>query len=137
MDDKNYLLGLRVTGMYQIILAILIVVLGIYMLSITREGSLLWVVYIFFGIVLIFRYLNMPREIIVDEELLTFKNWFGKEKMAYIKDLKRISKRMSYLYVYTDEKRITMPSGFNDLKKLADDMKSRNPQVEISGIKNI
>lgn len=135
MDDKNYLLGLRVTGMYQIILAILIVVLGIYMLSITKEGSLLWIVYIFLGVVLLFRYLNMPREIIVDEELLTFKNWFGKEKMAYIKDLKRISKRMSYLYVYTDEKRIVMPSGFNDLKKLADDMKSRNPQVEITGIK--
>ncbi len=135
MDDKNYLLGLRVTGMYQIILAILIVVLGIYMLSITKEGSLLWIVYIFLGVILLFRYLNMPREIIVDEELLTFKNWFGKEKMAYIKDLKRISKRMSYLYVYTDEKRIVMPSGFNDLKKLADDMKSRNPQVEITGIK--
>ena len=135
MEGKNYSIKLRATSMYQIILALLIMVLGIYMILTSKEQQVLWVVYVILGLALLLRYFNMPKEIKVDEELLTFKNWFGKEKMAYIKDLKRISKRMSYLYVYTDEKRITMSSGFNDLKKFADDMKSRNPQVEITGIK--
>ena len=135
MEEKNYSIKLRATSMYQIIIAVLIVVLGIYMTLTTKEGNTLWIIYMLLGGLLMFRFYNMPKEIHVDEELLTFKNWFGKEKMAYIKDLKRISKRMSYLYVYTDEKRITMSSGFNDLKKFADDMKSRNPQVEITGIK--
>jgi len=135
MEEKNYSIKLRATSMYQIILAVLIVVLGIYMTLTTKEGNTLWIIYMLLGGLLMFRFYNMPKVIYVDEELLTFKNWFGKEKMAYIKDLKRISKRMSYLYVYTDEKRITMSSGFNDLKKFADDMKSRNSQVEITGIK--
>jgi hypothetical protein len=110
-------------------------VLGIYMILTTQEQSVLWVVYVILGVVLMFRYFNMPKEIKVDEELLTFKNWFGKEKMAYIKDLKKISKRMSYLYIYTEEKRIITPSGFNDLKNFSDDMKTRNSQLEVSGIK--
>jgi uncharacterized protein YacL len=135
MSEKSYSIKLRATSMYQIILALLIMVLGIYMILTTQEQSVLWVVYVILGVVLMFRYFNMPKEIKVGEELLTFKNWFGKEKMAYIKDLKKISKRMSYLYVYTEEKKIIMPSGFNDLKMFADDMKSRNPQVEIAGIK--
>ena len=135
MEEKNYSIKLRVTSMYQIILAVLIVVLGFYMIYTTKNGGTLWLVYILLGVLLMFRYFNMPKLIMVDDELLTFKNWFGKEKMAYIKDLKRISKSMSYLYFYTEEKRITAPSGFNDLKMLADDMKERNPQVEITGIK--
>lgn len=135
MEGKNYSIKLRATSMYQIILALLIMVLGIYMILTSKESQILWVVYVILGLALLLRYFNMPKEIVVDEELLTFKNWFGKEKMAYIKDLKKISKRMSYLYIYTEEKRIIAPSGFNDLKTLADDMKTRNPQVEVSGIK--
>jgi hypothetical protein len=42
---------------------------------------------------------------------------------------------MSYLYIYTEEKRIITPSGFNDLKNFSDDMKTRNSQLEVSGIK--
>ncbi len=135
MSEKSYSIKLRATSMYQIILALLIMVLGIYMILTTQGQSVLWVVYVILGVVLMFRYFNMPKEIKVDEELLTFKNWFGKEKMAYIKDLKKISKRMSYLYVYTEEKRIITPSGFNDLKNFSDDMKTRNSQLEVSGIK--
>ena len=135
MEGKNYSIKLRATSMYQIILALLIMVLGIYMILTSKESQILWVVYVILGLALLLRYFNMPKEIVVDEELLTFKNWFGKEKMAYIKDLKKISKRMSYLYIYTEEKRIIAPSGFNDLKTLADDMKTRNPQLEVSGIK--
>ena len=135
MEGKNYSIKLRATSMYQIILALLIMVLGIYMILTSKEQQVLWVVYVILGLALLLRYFNMPKEIKVDQELLTFKNWFGKEKMAYIKDIKRISKRMSYLYIYTDEKRIIAPSGFNDLKMFADDMKARNTQVEVSGIK--
>ncbi len=135
MSEKSYSIKLRATSMYQIILALLIMVLGIYMILTTQGQSVLWVVYVILGVVLMFRYFNMPKEIKVDEELLTFKNWFGKEKMAYIKDLKKISKRMSYLYIYTEEKRIITPSGFNDLKNFSDDMKTRNSQLEVSGIK--
>jgi hypothetical protein len=135
MGDNNYSIQLRGTAMFQAILALLIVILGIYMIMTSQEQRFLWIVYVILGIALMFRYFNMPKEIKVDEELLTFKNWFGKEKMAYIKDLKRINKRMGYLYFYTEEKRIIAPSRFNELKKFADDMKTRNPQVEISGIK--
>jgi Family of unknown function (DUF6560) len=135
MEDKNYSIQLRGTAIFQAILALVIVILGIYMIVTSQEQRLLWVVYVIFGVALMFRYFNMPKEIKVDEELLTFKNWFGKEKMAYIKDLNKIIKRMGYLYFYTEEKRIIAPSRFSELKKFADDMKARNPKVEVSGIK--
>jgi hypothetical protein len=135
MGDNNYSIQLRGTAMFQAILALVIVILGVYMIINSQEQRMLWIVYVILGLALMFRYFNMPKEIKVDEELLTFKNWFGKEKMAYIKDLKRIIKRMGYLYFYTEEKRIIAPSRFNDLKKFADDMKGRNSQVEVTGIK--
>ena len=135
MGDNNYSIQLRGTAMFQAILALVIVILGVYMIINSQEQRVLWIVYVILGLALMFRYFNMPKEIKVDEELLTFKNWFGKEKMAYIKDLKRIIKRMGYLYFYTEEKRIIAPSRFNDLKKFADDMKGRNSQVEVTGIK--
>ena len=135
MGDNNYSIQLRGTAMFQAILALVIVILGVYMIINSQEQRMLWIVYVILGLALMFRYFNMPKEIKVDEELLTFKNWFGREKMAYIKDLKRIIKRMGYLYFYTEEKRIIAPSRFNDLKKFADDMKGRNSQVEVTGIK--
>jgi hypothetical protein len=135
MGENNYSIQLRGTAMFQAILALLIVLLGVYMIITSQEQRMLWIVYVILGFALMFRYFNMPKEIIVDDELLTFKNWFGKEKMAYIKDLKRIIKRLGYLYIYTEEKRIIASSRFSELKKFADDMKARNSQVEITGIK--
>jgi hypothetical protein len=135
MGDKNYSIKVRGSGMFQAALALLIVILGIYMVMTSQEQRLLWIVYVILGLAFMFRFFNMPKEIKVDEELLTFKNWFGKEKMVYIKDLKRIIKRMGYLYFYTEEKKIISTSRLGELKKFADDMKARNPQVEISGIK--
>ncbi len=135
MEEKKYSIKLRVSSMYQIVLAVLIIVLGIFMLQQAQERGVFYYVYILLGMVLLFRYFNMPKEIIVDEELVTLRNWFGKDKLAYIKDIKTIQKRMGYLYVRTDEKRLVMPSGFNDLKMFADDMKARNSGVEVTGIK--
>lgn len=135
MDESNYKLKLRATSMYQILLALLIIVIGIMSTQDAQQSVLFSIIYIFLGVFLIFRYFNMPKEIIVDSELVTFKNWFGKEKAAYITDLKRIQKKMSYITITTEEKRIIMPSGFNDFNKFTEDMKKRNPGVEVVGIK--
>ena len=136
MDNSNYTLKLKLISMYPIIFSIIIVLLGIKMNQNTmQEKSSFWIIYIVIGFVLMFRYLNMPKEIIVDNELVTFKNWFGREKSAYIKDLKKIQKRMSYITISTEEKRIVIPAGFADFKRFTEDMKKRNPGVEVTGVK--
>lgn len=135
MEDSNYSIKLGLTSMIQILLAVLIIVLGIVMSHDPQQKSIFWLVYILLGVFVLFRYFNMPKEIIVDNELVTFKNWFGREKAAYIKDLKKIQKRMNYLTISTEEKRIVMSAGFNDLHKFAEDMKKRNPGVEVVGVK--
>ncbi len=132
MEESNYSIKLGLTSMIQILLGVLIIVLGFIMGQDTQQKSIFWLVYVLLGVFVLFRYFNMPREIIVDSELVTFKNWFSKEKAAYIKE---IQKRMNYITISTEEKRIVMPAGFKDLHKFAEDMKKRNPQVEVVGIK--
>ncbi len=136
MDDSNYTLKLKLISMYPLVLFLIIILLGIKMNQNTmQEKNSFWIIYIVMGLVFMFRYLNMPKEIIVDNELVTFKNWFGREKAAYIKDLKKIQKRMSYITISTEEKRIVMPAGFADFKRFIEDMKKRNPGVEVVGVK--
>ncbi len=42
---------------------------------------------------------------------------------------------MNYITIATQEKRIVMPTGFADFKRFTEDMKKRNPGVEVAGIK--
>ena len=138
MSDNNYTITAKRTRFFlTIALFIAVIVIELYLLT-TPEAqndfTLRIVIIALFGFV-IFRYLSMPKDIRVDDELIYFVNWLGKEKMAYIKDLRRIVSRLGSVTIFTEDKVIRIASGFNDFKKFCDDMQKRNPQVDVIGVK--
>ena len=138
MSELNYTITAKKARFFlTMALFVAVIIIELYLLT-TPEAqndfTLRIVIIVLFGFV-IFRYLGMPKDIRVDDELIYFVNWLGKEKMAYIKDLRRIVSRLGSVTIFTEDKVIRIASGFNDFKKFCDDMKKRNPQVDVIGVK--
>jgi hypothetical protein len=77
----------------------------------------------------------MPKEIRVENDLVYFINWFGKEKVAYIKDFRKIIKRLGNTTIFLEGKVIRLAAGFNDFRRFCDDVQKRNPDVLVVGVK--
>jgi len=137
MGNQNKTYTISAGSYYTIILAVLILVIGIYLLvnGSVENRTFLGIFYIILGGALVFRFLNMPKEMKIEDDLILFKNWFNKESSAYIKDFKRIRKTFSYLLIRTEDKTLRLPPRFNDLTGFVDEVKKINPNVEVSGIK--
>lgn len=86
-------------------------------------------------IIVIIRYFGMPKQIRVEDDLVFFTSWYGKEKAAYIKDFRKIVKRMGNTTIFTEDKIIRLVTGFEDFKKFCDDVQKINPKVEVIGVK--
>lgn len=137
MEDTNKTYRISSSSYYTIILAVVIIVIGIFLLinGSTENKSFVGIFYIVLGGALIFRFLNMPKEMTIEDGLVLFKNWFNKESSAYIKDFRRIRKTFSYLLIRTEDKTLRLPPRFNDLSGFVEEIKKINPNVEVSGVK--
>ncbi|MGA7837979.1 MAG: hypothetical protein WB996_08435 [Ignavibacteriaceae bacterium] len=138
MEELNYTIEAQKTRFF-LTLALFVTVITIELyLIIENQGQtdlMLRVVIIALFFLVIYRYLSMPKEIRVENDLVYFKNWFGKEKAAYIKDFRKIIKRLGNTTIFLEDKVIRLASGFDDFRKFCDDVQKRNPDVLVIGVK--
>lgn len=137
MDELNYTIAAKNKRFFATIsLFIIVIAIELYLI-IESQGQtdiLLRLVIIGLFFIMIFRFFSMPKEIRVEDDLVFFRNWFGKEKAAYIKDFRKIIKRMGNITIFTEDKVIRFNTGFKDFEKFCNDIQKRNTKVEVIGI---
>ncbi len=138
MEDLNYTIeAQKIRFFLTIALFVTVITIELYLI-IENQGQtdlMLRVVIIVLFFLVIYRYLSMPKEIRVENDLVYFINWFGKEKVAYIKDFRKIIKRLGNTTIFLEGKVIRLAAGFNDFRRFCDDVQKRNPDVLVVGVK--